>query len=234
MDTWAWILIMLVIAAVFILLAGFILPKLLFKVRYALVGSNDRGVKKIDGDDGQSLVFEPEPETRKYIKSYALLDRDGARVLVCKLNGKFEYIDYDVIVFGGGQKANPVFNVKDAVCGNEYTKVVELPAYTENVSIMINEVDGEAFKHSVVKNISARRIALFILLSAVLITLSIFGIKACCAYAFGGLFAESFAVLWKSNAVTVIIAVCAVALDVILTVAAFIAVRAGQRTGKNG
>lgn len=234
MDIWVWILIIIVIAAVFLLLAGYVLPKLLFRARYDVQDSNDRGIKKIDGDGGQSLVFEPQLETRKYIKSYALIDRDGKRVLVCKLNGKISYIDYDVIVFADGEKAHRVFNVKDAVDGNEYTKVVELPANTEYVSIMINEADGEVIKHKVVKSISTKRMVLFILLSAVLITLSIFGIKACCAYAFGGLFAESFTVLWKSNAVTAIIAVCAVALDIILTVAAFFAMRAGQKAGKNG
>lgn len=234
MDIWVWILIIIAIAAVFLLLAGYVLPKLLFRTRYDIQDSNDRGIKKFDGDGGQSLVFEPEPEARKYIKSYALLDRGGERVLVCKLNGAISYIDYDVIVFDGGEKARHVFNVKDAVDGNEFTKVVELPANTEYVSIMINEADGEVIMHNVVKNISARRIALFILLSAVLITLSIFGIKACCAYAFGGLYAESFTVLWRSNAVTAIIAVCAVVLDIILTVAAFFAMRAGQKAGKNG
>ena len=226
-DMAVWIVALIAIAAAFVALSGFVLPRLLFYTKYDVNGSSDRGIKKVD-DEG-SVVFEPSPEVKKFISGYALSVRDGKRVLVCKLAQKLAYIDYDVIVFDKDDKVLRVFNIKENVTDGEYTRVVELPDVTEYVSLMINEADGQTFKHKVVKNVSAGRVCAFIACTAALIAAAVFGIKICCAYLFAGLFRESFIVLGKSNTVTI-----AVVIDIIFTVIAFAVRRATTKGGKYG
>lgn len=226
-----WILALIAIIVAFTAIAVFALPRLLFYTRYDVSGTADRGVKKVDDDDGQSIVFAPAPAARKYISSYALSYRDGKRVLVCKLNAKINYLDYDVIVFGDNDKVDRVFNVKDTVAEADYTHVVELPCDTDYVSLMINEADGEKFKNKVLKSTPAVRIIAFVLLSAVLIALAVFGIKVCFAYMLAGLFRESYMALGKSNVVTAVIAAVAVCVYAVLTVVAFALRR--RKTGKS-
>ncbi len=232
-DMVVWIVALIAIAAAFVTLSGFVLPRLLFYTKYDVNGSSDRGIKKVDYDEG-SVVFEPSPEVKKFISGYALSVRDGKRVLVCKLAQKLAYIDYDVIVFDKDDKVLRVFNIKENVTDGEYTRVVELPDVTEYVSLMINEADGQTFKHKVVKNVSAGRVCAFIACTAALIAAAVFGIKICCAYLFAGLFRESFIVLGKSNTVTAIIAAIAVVIDIIFTVIAFAVRRATTKGGKYG
>lgn len=228
-----WIIALIAIAATFVALSAFVLPRLLFYTKYDVSGSADRGIKKVDEDDG-SVVFEPSPEAKQFISGYALSVRDEKRVLVCKLCKKLAYLDYDVIVFDKDDKVLRVFNVKEDVADKEYTRVVELPDATEYVSLMINEADGQKFAHKVVKNVSAGRILAFIACTAVLIVAAVFGVKVCCAYLFAGLFRESFIALGKSNAVTAVIAAAAVAIDIIFTVIAFAVRRATSKGGKYG
>lgn len=217
-----WILALIAIIIVFSAVSVFVLPRFLFCTRYAVEGSADRGVKKVDDGDGSSIVFEPAPEFRPYIASYALSYRDGKRVLVCRLSDKVKYLDYDIIIFDSNDKVKQVFNVKETPDG-DYTHVVELPCDTDYVSLVINEADEKKFANKVMKNTPALRIAAFIGCSAVLIALAVFGIKVCCAYMFAGLFRESYITLGKSNWVTAVIAAVAVIIFVIFTLIGFAA-----------
>lgn len=210
------------IAVAYLVLAGFVMPKLLFRARYTVAKPVDRGIKKVDGDE-PALVFVPTTAVGKHISRYAIIERDGKRVLVCKTAHNIDYIDYDVVVFSGDSKAENAFNIKDGVRGNEYTKAVELPGNTECVSIIINEVDGKKYKNSVFKNVAAWRVAVFLIITAVLTFAAVFGIKACLAYMGAGIFGESFNYKGQSIAVTCIIASVIVVFDVVVTVVAFIA-----------
>ncbi len=210
------------IAAVYLVLAVFVLPKLLFRARYSVAKPVDRGIKKVEGDE-PALVFQPTTDVAEHVSRYAIVERDGKRVLVCKLAHNIDYIDYDVVVFSDDAKAENAFNIKDGVRGTEYTKPVELPGNTECVSLIINEVDGKKYKNGVFKNVAAWRVAVFLLCTAVLTFAAVFGIKTCLAYMAAGIFGESFIFKGESIAVTCIIAGIIVLFDVVLTVVAFIA-----------
>lgn len=210
------------IALAYLILAGIVMPKLLFRARYTVAKPEDRGIKKVDGDE-PALVFVPTTAVAKHISRYAIIERDGKRVLVCKTAHNIDYIDYDVVIYSGDSKAENAFNIKDGVRGNEYTKPVELPGNTECVSIVINEVDGKKFKTQLFRGIAAWRIAVYLVITAVLTFAAVFGIKACLAFMGAGLFGESFNAKLQSIGVTCIIAAIIVVFDVVVTVAAFIA-----------
>ena len=187
------------------------LPRLLFRAKYAVSAPADRGIKKIKDDDEPALIFEPSDRNKAHIKKYAVAEKDGKRMLIIKLAHETQYIDYDIVVFNAADKAE---------------RAVELPGNTEYVSVIINEVDGVKYRSGVFKNVAAWRIALFMLLSAACTFAAVFGIKACLAYMGAGIFFESFTLKPYSITVTCIIAAVAVAFDIVITVVAFLMRRA--------
>lgn len=221
-----WIVAIIAICAAYVAIAAFLLPMLLFRTRYAVNEPIDRGIKKTVNDDESSIVFEPAPSTAKYIARYAITERDGKRELVCKLADRFDFIDYDIVVFDGDGKPAQVFNIKDGVSGGEYTRAVELPCDTDFVSVIVNGVDDKTFSRRVVKNVAAGWITLFIALNALLTAAAVIGVKTCLAYMGAGLFTESFLVKADSMVVTAITVAIAVAFDIVVTVVAFIMRRA--------
>lgn len=221
-----WIFAIIGIAVAYLALAVFVLPRLLFRAKYAVSAPADRGIKKIKDDDEPALVFEPSDRNKAHIKKYAVAEKDGKRMLIIKLAHETQYIDYDIVVFNAADKAERAFNVKEAVKGAECTRAVELPGNTEYVSVIINEVDGVKYRSGVFKNVAAWRIALFMLLSAACTFAAVFGIKVCLAYMGAGIFFESFTLKPYSITVTCIIAAVAVAFDIVITVVAFLMRRA--------
>lgn len=215
------------IAVVYLLLAALVLPKLLFRAKYSVSKPVDRGVKKIDDGDEAALVFEPTTADKKHIKKYAIIEKDGKRMLAMKLAHETHYIDYDIVAFSS-DKAERAFNVKEDIKGDDRTRAVEIPSDTEYVSVILNVVDGKKYRNGVFKNVAAWRIMLFMLLSAVCTFAAVFGVKTCLAYMGAGIFAESFIYRSYSIGVTCIIAAIAVAFDVVMTTVAFLMRRAGK------
>lgn len=226
----AYIFAIIGIAVVYLALAAFVLPKLLFRAKYSVSAPVDRGIKKIDGDE-PALVFEPTTAIKKHISRYAITEKDGKRLFVIKLAHPTEYIDYDIVVYAAG-KAARAFNVKEEVKNRDYTRTVEIPSDTECVSVILNAVDGRKYRNGVFKNVAAWRIVLFMLLSAVCTFAAVFGVKICLAYMSGGIFAESFIYRPYSIAVTCIIAAIAVAFDIVMTTVAFLMRRIVVKGGK--
>ncbi|MBD5131803.1 MAG: hypothetical protein HDT28_04320 [Clostridiales bacterium] len=216
-----FVALLIVIIAAYLALALGAFPKLFFSTRYSVSASSDRFVKSGDGKDNRGMVFYPTEETSEYISRYALSDRDGKRVLVCKLNKPIDRLDYDVVVFDGKSNVRRVFNVKDDVGGGDYTHAVELPFDTVNVSLVINEADGVKFDHNIVENVSGKRIFGFCIVNAVLLAAAVYGIRVCMGYIFGGLYAESFWHVSRSNLVSGLVAAALVLVDIITVVSTF-------------
>ncbi|MCH5154764.1 MAG: hypothetical protein J1F71_06085 [Clostridiales bacterium] len=212
-----WIFALLAIIAIFLSVATLVLPKLFLHNKCALTGSCDRGIKSRVGRRDQSILYEPSPSVRRYIKKYVLAVRDGDKVLVCKLSKRFKYLDYDIVVFGSDDKVRCILNVKELPAETGYTRVIKLPEEASYVSININGVDDIIFPSRVLSRVSFVRVLIFALCSALLVAVTVLGIRICCTYLFGGLFSESLLVEGKSTLFTVIIGSVVAAADMLLT-----------------
>lgn len=210
-----WIIPLILIIVGFTLIVTFALPKLFLQNRCVLV-PRDRFVRKIKEDGDVSLVYEPSLSMRKYIKRYVLTRRGGKSVLVCKVDEQLRYIDYDVVAYDRDGNVKQMLNVKEAIEKKGYTKVIELCDETAYVSLAVNAANGEKFENAVLGRVTAGRIFLFALLSALAIAVAVVGIKACLSLMLGGIFSESLLKESESVLFTLIIGGAVVAAYVVM------------------
>lgn len=187
-------LLLVLIVALSVYLSVVVLPRVFLSAKYGVKYTRDRGIKRRDEVNGTSLVFEPEEKWREYINQYALVERNGQKQLVCKLDKVNTYLEYDVAVFDCLKRVIKVLRVKDFVDGSEYTKVVNLPEDTSYLSISIVKADNRVFKDNCDNKIPFKNSFAFLLLTSFIIVSEIFLLRICLSNLFGGVYKESFLV----------------------------------------
>lgn len=181
--------------AAFLVLLILILPKLLLRVKFTVTEPADRGIKRCFYNGKRCVVYESGKQINKYIKNYLLLEGDNCKILRCKTSNKVKYLDYDVVIFDRYDKVRGVINVKEKMVNGSFTRRVELPEETSYVRIVLRKVNDFIFKQKKKKPIAyipKGKIALYTLCAAAITAFEVFVLKVSCAYAFGGVFRESF------------------------------------------
>lgn len=179
----------------FVALLTVILPKLLLKVKYRVGEPCDRGIRRYIYNGKRCIVYETGNQINKYIKNYLLLDNGDSKILRCKTAGKVEYLDFDIVVFDRYDKVSTVINVKENMVSGNFTRRVELPAETSYIRIILNKVNDLSLKpkrKKAIAYIPKGKVFLYALLAMASTCLEVFALKVSCAYAFGGVFRESF------------------------------------------
>lgn len=189
MVVWAFILVIVIVATVFI--ATYALPRIYLKLRYTVNKSNDRCIKRVYEKHGQSMVFEPEERWRKYINQYVLAERKGKKEMVCKVDKDLSYIEFDVVIFNANSKVTQVIKVKDYVNNTGLTKPIELPEETSYVTVNVLRADNRLFEDHLTAKIPAGRKFRFILINAATVLMEVICFKICFANLFGGVFRDS-------------------------------------------
>lgn len=208
-----WIIVLVASILMYGLLTAYVLPRTFLKTEFASVSSRDRGLKNIKETVGRSIVYQPSKKNRKYIPQYVISDRKGKKVLVCKTAPNVRFIDYDVVMFNGINKAFNVINSKELI-ERGFTERLELDENTAYVSLIINKVNGERFKTKVVKPIPGGRIALYAASCGLLTIVEVFLMKLCCSYGFGGVFREGFMLSLSGTLFTASVAAVAALINV--------------------
>jgi len=189
MVVWAFILVIVIVATVFI--ATYALPRIYLKLRYTVNKSNDRCIKRVYEKHGQSMVFEPEERWRKYINQYVLAERKGKKEMVCKVDKDLSYIEFDVVIFNANSKVTQVIKAKDYVNNTGLTKPIELPEETSYVTVNVLRADNRLFEDHLTAKIPAGRKFRFILINAATVLMEVICFKICFANLFGGVFRDS-------------------------------------------
>lgn len=213
-----WLLILVFSLAAYIALVVAIFPRLFLRTGYTMSTPTDRGLKKIRETNGCTIVYEPKPNLRKYVKQYILSERNEKKVMICKINEDISYISYDVVVFGGNNAVCKVLNVKEAITNKGYTREVELPEEASYVTLVLNAVDKKRFTGKTVRPITKGQLALYTILTSIFAVIEIVVLKMCCSYLFGGVFRESFLMSGTSILITCIMALLAVGVNLLITI----------------
>lgn len=208
-----WIIILVVSILTYGFLTMYVLPRTFLKTEFVSFTSRDRGLKNIKETVGRSIVYQPSKQNRKYISQYVISDRKGKKVLVCKTAPNVRYIDYDVVMFNGINKAFNVINSKELIERGR-TERLELDENTAYVSLIINAVNEESFKNKVVKPVPGGRITWYAIVCGLMTVLEVFFMKLCCSYGFGGVFREEFMLSLPGTLFTVLFAAVAALINV--------------------
>ncbi|MBQ8322334.1 MAG: hypothetical protein IJX91_00020 [Clostridia bacterium] len=212
-----WVVLLILTIGISVALAAFVLPQMYLRARHAIKEPTDRGIKKVLEKGGQSLVFQPVPKWRKYIKQYVLAERWGKKELMCKLDPELSYISYDVVLFNNRNKVFDVLTVKELIENKGYTKVLALPEETSYVSVVVNQADTNRFPERFATKTERGDLVKFLLLTGLLILMEVLCIKVCCANVFGGVFRESVILDGASFLLTLLVAAVLIVVNLIVS-----------------
>lgn len=230
-----WSIVLAILLAVFILIHVLILPKAFLRTDFGKLPVTGRGVRSVEGEDGRSMVYEPDPKILKYVKQYVLSERDGKKFLLCKIDEKVKYIDFDIAVFDKEGVTVRILNVKEIITRRGFTEVCALPQETSFVTLSLNEVNGKRTGKGLRGDISPKNLAWYLSLSAVADILCTVFVKICVANICGGIFGESFLLSGIDWLYTFLAALGVVAVN-LLTAAIYVLWKCGKLKGegKNG
>lgn len=200
------IVLLVVSAFLFLLMMTVVLPKLFLKVRYSITEPEDIGIKRCFYNGKRCVIYEGGKGISKYIEKYLLVEGKKCKVLRCKLARKISYMDYDIVVFDRYNNVKEVVNVKENLVKGGYTRRVELPEETAYVRMVIRAADDTVIKTKPVAYIPKGKVTFYAFLAICLTAAETFVLKVSCAYAFGGVFRETFARSTNGFFATVVLA----------------------------
>ena len=209
-----WIITLLASVAVYVFLMTYLFPQILLKTGLVLQVPKDRGIKNIKETTGRTIVYQPAMSYRKYIPQYLLSERNGKKILLCKVAPSVKYIDYDVIMYDGVNQVCKVVNAKELIEKKGYTDEMPIDSDVAYVSIVVNAVNDGIVTEKKRKPITTSKIAWYLGSCVVTTVLEILLIKLCCASLFGGVFREIFMAKESSIWTTVIFTLLATAANV--------------------
>ena len=224
MILWIIILVILVVAIIFV--ATYALPSIFLRLRCKVKQSQDRCIKRVYEVHGQSLVFEPDPKYRKYVKQYILSERSGRKVAVCKLAKNINYIEYDLIVFDAWKQVAKVIRVKDNANGTGFTKEVELPPETSYLSVNVVRIENQLFDDKMTGRLPKGNLAKFLWTNVAIVLLEVISLKICLANILGDVYRES--VILDVNGLLTS-GVLALALIIVNTLITVVTIKARER-----
>ncbi|MBE6584733.1 MAG: hypothetical protein E7649_07170 [Ruminococcaceae bacterium] len=222
-----WIALPVAVAFMYIFTVAWLLPRFFLQNRYKIKVVRDRGIRKYKSpDDKRAIVYEPDLQTRKYIKQYVLTDDGREKVLKCKISEDISYLEYDIALFDGRHKVYKVLNVCDMIEEQGYTQPVALPAETSYVTIILSRVNNDQLHRPLRARISFVKALSFVLLSLLMSVVTAFAFKIGFANSFGGVFRQSFLGNYSGHVVTLVMSlvlclVAVVAVSCILLVRNF-------------
>ncbi len=195
-----WGILLVLVTLIFVLLAVVILPKRFLRFERNVHVPSDLGTKKFKTKGGRSFVFEPTPDTRKYIKKYAVIcDTSGSR-LVVEPDASVYRIAYDVLSFDAEGNLISTINVEESFSG-EYGEATSLPFGTSRVSIVVKKVNGEDIGSHETVALKRKGLAAYLVLFFLLAFGECVCVNFCFGKLFGGLFGESFTLSWIGFAI---------------------------------
>ena len=137
-----WVITLIGSVAVYVFLMTYLFPQILLKTGLIIPTPRDRGIKNIKETTGRTIVYQPAIEYRKYIPQYLISERNGKKILLCKVSPNVKYIDYDVVMYDGTNQVCKVVNAKELIENDMYTEKMTLGANVAYVSIIINAVNN--------------------------------------------------------------------------------------------
>ena len=211
-----WILLLVLVAALFVVVEIVVLPRLLFQHAYAYRKIKDRGIKIEKRGNEEIIVYEPDLIMRKHVSQYMLVKNPVGKFLICKTDTKLTYLEYEVVVYGKNNRILTVLNVKDIVGSDGHTEALELPPETAYVSVLVSEADKSKYKNSIFAPINKGRVVIYSVVTVLATFILAFTARIALSFIMGGVFRESILLDGDENAITVAITLVISAIHVLV------------------
>lgn len=187
-----WILLLVIVCIIFTYFVGFVLPKLLFRMKLLKKIPRGTGQKVVEEVYGTTVLYEADKSINKHIQQYLISNRNSKTILLCDIDPTIYYLDYTCVCYNSKGNVCKMITVKENITSRGVTKEVELPHMTRTVGIIINQVNEEKIKNSFMIHMRFSSLVLYGLVEyALLLGLSYFA-KFCISKNGSGIFHDSF------------------------------------------
>ena len=186
-----WYLLLIFVALLFVGLHAFVFPKFFFKINYNHV-SKERGVIAVNDPQGKSILYDPAPDLRAYIRQYILIGKGNAKQLVLRIDEGLRYIAYDVCLHDAHNNVFRVMKVRELIKKEGYTEPVDLPAETAYISLALSAVDGKKIRNELEGKITRKQWIMFALASVATDLLCVLVGKLCIGKIYGDIYWEGY------------------------------------------
>ena len=196
-------------SVIYIFLVAFVLPGVFLKPKYNESLEGDRGLKKYRFSGGRSIVYEPSPEAKRYIKQYILTSVGDEKYIQCQFDFRVCSCRYEVFAFDTDGRMIDAVWIEEPV--SEEQKYISnpamLPSETAYVRVSVKAVNEVKIDREPVLSIPSSRIAAFTFFTVVLTVAEAFLMKFITVNAAEGIFSYSEFARDYGNLFTLLLAV---------------------------
>ncbi len=168
MEVFAYILMMPITVAVYALIMSSVFPKHLLKISYDVSPIMGRGLKKFTYPEGRAVLYEAQPEIRKYVERYALFTLEGYKYLQLAIGAGVRSYSASIVMLNNKDKVIDVISLVESTGGARKSRPVRLHGDTSYVAISLTSVNGIAEPSPVFAMTKLREIISYFVASAVL------------------------------------------------------------------
>ena len=138
----ALILALIIGLIVYLLVLSRVVSRYALPIYYKTDSLLGRGLQRFVYPEGRSVLYEPHPSIRKYIRRYSLFTLDGYKYLRLRLDGAVTTFGLSIIMYDNKDRAIDAIDVVGRSQGARYSAPIALNEKTSYVALVLTSVNG--------------------------------------------------------------------------------------------
>lgn len=160
------ILTALALAGIYVYLVASVYPWLtMHPARRQKKSFSQRGLAKVRFPEGRGIVFQPDPQVRRFLPAYTLFSEGGRKYVRLQVDKRVNYIRYDVVTYDRRGRLLDILEVAERMSTAGVTRAVRLPTATSYAEIIPRKVDGEYTNREMILGYSLKGICIYTVLT---------------------------------------------------------------------
>ena len=176
MELVVYILLLPFTFALYAFVMSSIFPKYLLRISYNVTKILGRGLKKFVYPEGRAVLYEAQPDIRKYIERYALFTSEGFKYIQLTIARGVKNYKASVVMLDNRNKVIDVLVLSETTSGSSLSRPTRIHGDTSYVAVSLSEVNGISLKSSAFAMTKLREILIYFAAVCVLSFLVIFHI----------------------------------------------------------
>lgn len=187
-----WIILLVLIIALFVFLASWVLPKIFFKIKLFKKLSKGSGQRIIKEVFGTTVLYNADKSINKHIYQYLISNRDNKVILLCDIDPNIYYLNYTCVCYNKKGNVIKMINVSENILSRGLTAELILPNKTCEVALIVNYVNDERILTSMNMRVKFTSVLLYGFIVACLFCGLMVFAKYALSAALAGVFQYSF------------------------------------------
>lgn len=174
MEIFAYILMVPITLAIYAFVMSSLFPKHLLKISYDVSPIMGRGLKKFVYPEGRAVLYEAQPDIRKYVERYALFTLEGYKYLQLTIGSGVKSYTASIVMLNNKNRVLDVISLSETTSGALRSRPTRIHGETSYVAISMTSVNGVELDSPAFAMTRLREILVYFIATALLSLLVIF------------------------------------------------------------